>query len=214
MDEVTDDSPPTHSTSILQYLSSLVPNDSELQTMESEWRHELDEMLDSIDENVNMTTKPMVELDVKDMFKACLGSQLNRNLTLSKDRLTKLRNRVYFRQYERDPKKGVSINFGIGPDCTELFERNSIPITKCTTRKGVSQSTKKGVSYGNVYIVRVQIIQNKDGNRVFEYHNHIDLLDRPKGIKLQFCRYNRIKGQHMYMYGLTKNIFIQLEFVI
>ena len=54
--------------------------------MESEWRHDLDENLDTIDENVNKTTKPVVELDGKDMFKSCLVSQLNGNPTLSKDR--------------------------------------------------------------------------------------------------------------------------------
>ncbi|GLJ25567.1 hypothetical protein SUGI_0489640 [Cryptomeria japonica] len=45
--------------------------------MESEWRHELDEILDSIDENVNKTLKPVVELDGKDMFKACLDNSTN-----------------------------------------------------------------------------------------------------------------------------------------
>ena len=43
--------------------------------MESEWRHELDEILDNIDENVNKTTKLVVELDGKDMFKSCLVIQ-------------------------------------------------------------------------------------------------------------------------------------------
>ena len=65
--------------------------------MESEWRHKLDGILDSVDENVNITTKPVVELNGKDMYKSCLVSQLNRNPTLSKDRLTKVRNGVYFR---------------------------------------------------------------------------------------------------------------------
>jgi hypothetical protein len=54
VDEVVDDSPPGHSNSIFQPFPSMVLDDSELQTMESEWRHELDEILDSIDENVNI----------------------------------------------------------------------------------------------------------------------------------------------------------------
>ena len=65
--------------------------------MESEWRHELDGVLDSIDKNGSKTIKPVMDLDGKDMFKACLVSQLNGNLTLSKDRLTTVRNGVYFR---------------------------------------------------------------------------------------------------------------------
>ena len=67
VDDVVDNSPPGRSTSILKYSSFMVLNDSELQTMESEWRHELDGILDFVDENVNITTKPVVEIDGKDM---------------------------------------------------------------------------------------------------------------------------------------------------
>jgi len=52
----------------------------------------LDEILDSINENGRKTIKPMVDLDGKDMFNACLVIHLNGNPTLSKDRLTKVRN--------------------------------------------------------------------------------------------------------------------------
>lgn len=154
----------------------------------------MDEILDSIDENGRKTIKPVVDLDGKDMFKACLVSQLNGNPTLSKHRLTIVRNGVYFRRDGKAPQKGVSIGFGIGSDCGVSFERNSIPPTKHTTRKGVSRSTKQGVYYGTWYIGRVQMIRKKDGNRVFDYHNDIDLFDRLEGIKLQLCLYSRIKG--------------------
>ena len=49
VDEVVDDSPPRCSNSIFQSSSSLVHNESELQIMESEWRHDLDEILGSAD---------------------------------------------------------------------------------------------------------------------------------------------------------------------
>lgn len=133
MDEVVDASPPSCSNSKFQSSSSLVQNESELQIMESEWRHELDEILDSIDENGSKEIKPVMDLDGKDMFKACLVIQLNENLTLSKDRLTKVRNGVYFRQDGKAPQKVVSIG----------FESNSIPPTECTARKSVPQSTNK-----------------------------------------------------------------------
>ena len=42
--------------------------------MECEWRHELDEILDSIDENVNKPIHLVVELDSKDIVKSCLVS--------------------------------------------------------------------------------------------------------------------------------------------
>lgn len=90
----------------------------------------------------------MVEFDGKDMFKACLVSQLNGNPTLSKDRLTQVRNRVYFRRDERALVKGVSISFGIGSDCGVLFESNSMPPSECAIRKGFSQSKRQGVSCG------------------------------------------------------------------
>jgi len=49
MDEVVDASPPSCSNSIFQSSSSFVRNESELKIMESQWRHKLDEILDSID---------------------------------------------------------------------------------------------------------------------------------------------------------------------
>ena len=138
-------------------------------------------------------------------------SQLNRNLRLSKDRLTKVSNGVYFRRYERAPKKGVAIGFGIGSDYA-LFESDSIAIAECSIRKGVSQSTKHGVSSGTWYIGRVQRIRKKDGNRVFDYHNDIDILDRPESFELQCCWYNRITGKHMHKYVSIDHLFIELEF--
>ena len=97
MDEVVDNYSPSHSTSIFQYLCFMVLNDSELQMMESKWRHKLDGILDFIDENVNIATKPVVELNGKDMYKYCLVSKLNGNPKLLKYILTKVRNGVYFR---------------------------------------------------------------------------------------------------------------------
>ena len=49
---------------------------------------------------------------------------------------------------------------------------------------------------------------------MFDYHNDIDLLDRPEGVELQFCWYNKIKGKCMYKYDLTNNILVQLESII
>lgn len=128
--------------------------------------------------------------------------------------MTKVRKGVYFRRYERASVKGVSIIFGIGLDCRVLFERNSILPSERATRKDVSRSTRQGVSCGTYYIGRVKRIQRKDGNRVFDYHNDIDLFDRPKGFELQLCWYNRIKGQHMYKYDLIDHAFVKLDFVI
>ena len=89
-----------------------------------------------------------------------------------------------------------------------------VELVECNIRKGVSQSTKHDVSSGTWYIGRVQRIRKKDGNMVFDYHNGIDILDRHEGVELQFCWYNRIKGQHMYKYDSIDHLFIQLESVI
>ena len=61
---------------------------------------------------------------------------------------------------------------------------------------------------------RVQRIRKKDGNRVFDYHNEIDLLDRPEGVELQCCCCNRIKGQCIYKYDSIDHLFIELESII
>ena len=125
-----------------------------------------------------------------------------------------MRNGIYFKWDERAPKKGVAIGFVMWSDCEVLFESESIAVDERTRRKGVSQSTKHNVSWGTWYIGRVQRIINKDGNRVFDYHNDIDLLDRPEGVEIQCCWYNRIKGQRMYKYDSIYHLFIQLEYVI
>lgn len=65
----------------------MVLNDSDTQTRESDWRHDLDEFLDFIDEIVNITTKIVVELDGRDILKDYLLVQLNGNPALFKDRL-------------------------------------------------------------------------------------------------------------------------------
>ena len=75
-----------------------------------------------------------------------------------------------------------------------LFESESIALAERTTRKGVSQSTKHGVYCETWYIGIVKRIRKKDGNMVFYYHNDIDHLDRPEGVELHCCWYNRIKG--------------------
>lgn len=49
---------------------------------------------------------------------------------------------------------------------------------------------------------------------MFDYHNDIDLFDRPEGFELQLCWYNRIKGQCMYKYDLTDHTFMELDYVI
>ena len=110
MDEVVDNSPLGHSTSIFQSSSFMALNDSELQIMESEWRHESDRILYFVDYNVNINTKPMLELDGKDMYKSCLVSQLNGNPTLLKNKLTKVRNGVYFRRDERAHKRVLQLD--------------------------------------------------------------------------------------------------------
>lgn len=54
----------------------------------------------------------------------------------------------------------------------------------------------------------------KDGNRVFYYHNYVDLFDSPEGFKLQLYWCNRIKGQHMYEYYLTDHAFVEFDSII
>ena len=78
---------------------------------------------------------------------------MNGNPTLSKDRLTKVMNGEYFRQYERPAQKGVAIGFGIGSYCVVLFERESIVVDERNRIKGVSQSTKNDISYRTCHLV-------------------------------------------------------------
>jgi len=65
VDEVFDCSPLNCSNSIFQSSSSFEHNENELKIMEIEWRHELGEILDSIDENVSKIIKPAVDLNVR-----------------------------------------------------------------------------------------------------------------------------------------------------
>ncbi|MCO5564819.1 hypothetical protein L7F22_018487 [Adiantum nelumboides] len=111
--------------------------DSDNETSLSEIRHVVDSLLDE-----QVIVSPVVSIDSdKCMFKSTLVSQLNGNPTLSKDRLTRVRQGLHYSKKEEAQATSNDNLFGIGLDCIVFFvkeEKN----TK-STRQGKPSSIQR-----------------------------------------------------------------------
>ena len=100
-----------------------------------ETRNVFRDMLDNIKRIVGTISKPMQALSLVvqylkyHIYKSTLVSQLNRNPFLSKDRLTRMKNSIYFNNsdgYVRAANCANTQLLGLGSDCAIYFmQRNS-----------------------------------------------------------------------------------------
>ena len=121
-----------------------VENDDEIAI--SEIRHELDAILD--DNNVNSKVSSFVQVDDKIIFKSTLVSHLNGNPTLSKDRLTRVREGVFYScENANDFLNGNGNLIGIGLDCVVFF----------TEEVNSTRPKRKGISNENVVLYLGQV---------------------------------------------------------
>ncbi|MCO5555170.1 hypothetical protein L7F22_008713 [Adiantum nelumboides] len=89
----------------------------------SEIRHEVDGLLDEERDHIHQNKISLVvEVDGKTIFKSTLVSQLNGNSTLSKDRLTTVKQGVYFSNNSKSPSASNVNLLGIGSDCAVYFD--------------------------------------------------------------------------------------------
>ncbi|KAL3697900.1 hypothetical protein R1sor_011976 [Riccia sorocarpa] len=91
-----------------------------------ETRHIMSEVFHELcsDEQEVKKFDPMVSYDGHSMYKATLVSQLVGNLTLSKDRLTRIKQSIYFNGVKQKPMlDGVPVCIlDIGSDCAIFFK--------------------------------------------------------------------------------------------
>ena len=102
---------------------------SNLLVLESETRNAMSEMLNLEEPQVSTALSidkvtPFVEYDGHNIYKSTLVSQLNVNHFLSKDRLTKVKNSIYFNNVDDYINASSSTEknlLGLGMDCGVYF---------------------------------------------------------------------------------------------
>lgn len=124
---------------------------------------------------------PVVEHeDNKLLFKSTPAvSQLNSNPSLSKDRLTRVRQGVFYAMNEKY-QAGTNENlFGIGSDCAVFFEQEdaSQKITR-SCKQRPSGSKTKAKSHGIWYLGRVEKMRRKIGAAYVEYKRGFSLSNK------------------------------------
>ncbi|KAL3693255.1 hypothetical protein R1sor_006906 [Riccia sorocarpa] len=186
-----------------------------------ETRHVLAEVLQQVHSDGASVRKydPMVEYEGHTIYKATLVSQLLGNPTLSKDRLTRIKQSVYFNGVKPKPRQdGVPVCIvDIGSDCAVLFSTvSNKPSTRAKKGRRATTTVKE------VWIGRVQKIRRKYNGRWGKTRSEIDLLDRPvvqagdgPSCQVLFNWYKPINNSTVkYLYECTDLQWIDLESVI
>ena len=166
---------------------------------ESEARHCLGDMLNSISGEVSITPPPkkivpVVEFGGCNIYKSTLVAQLNGNPFLSKDRLTRVRNSIYFNNsedYLSAAQCSSTCLLGIGSHCGVYFVQRSTTLVSSTVKAAVSRRSKSrlakgknpcsvltGVDEGTWWLGRIQKIKRKYGNKWGNSRQPIDLENR------------------------------------
>ncbi|KAL3687178.1 hypothetical protein R1sor_013487 [Riccia sorocarpa] len=125
-----------------------------------ETRHIMSEVFHELcsDEQQVKKFNPMVSYDGHSIYKTTLVSQLVGNPTLSKDRLTRIKQSIYFNGVKQKPRvDGVPVCIlDIGSDCAVFFKSEN------TRRSTMSNRRRTANSLSNeVFIGRVQKIRRK-----------------------------------------------------
>jgi hypothetical protein len=164
---------------------------------EVEARDVLMSMLDSHKNQVVGTSQalkviPHVEYNGSIIYKSILVSQLNGNLFLSKDRLTRVHNSIYFNNSEDYVNAASSSNtclLGLWSDCAVYFVQRSSTLKSSTAkvaktraakrkalRKGTPANIQEGVDKGSWWLGRVQKMRCKCGNKWGMSRQPVDLI--------------------------------------
>lgn len=185
------------------------------------------------------TIVPTVEYGGKTIYKSTLVSELNGNPYLSKDRLTRVRNSVYFNNSE-DYLSAASCEstmlLGIGSDCGVFFVQRNTTTTssavKAAQRRGVRSSGRRGrptpvslgVDVGTWWLGRVQKIKRQCGKQWGNCRNPIDMMNRTcvKGKKVSSTPsimvllnwFTKSPGHLKYKYEGSDTQWIDIDSVI
>ncbi|KAL3696556.1 hypothetical protein R1sor_010632 [Riccia sorocarpa] len=162
---------------------------------------------------------PIVLFDGHSIYKATLVSQLVGNPTLSKDKLTRIKQSIYFNGMKQKPRiEGVPVCIlDIGSDCAVLFDTETAGRSTRSQRRRTASTVSK-----DVWIGRVQKIRRKYNCKWGKTRNEIDLLDRPVGTAGEGCIcqvlfnwYSYVRNsREKFTYAHTDLQWIDLESVI
>ncbi|KAL2634896.1 hypothetical protein R1flu_006375 [Riccia fluitans] len=132
---------------------------------------------------------PMVSYEGHQMYKASLVSLLVGNPTLSKDRLTRIKQSVYFNGVKPKPRvDGVPVCImDVGSDCTVLFDGPDNLSSNKSRGLRIGQKRRRDGQTNQVWFGRVQKIRMKYNGKWGKNRSEIDLLDQPMAQASEGC---------------------------
>ena len=216
-----------------------------LDVLESEACDAISDMLSAHENQVAGTldrhkVEPFVQFDGNKIFKSTLVGQLNGNPFLSKDRLTRVKNSLYFNNadvYLSAAQSSSTCFVGIGSDVGIFFVQRSTlsrPSTIAAAKKrgrsrasnrGTATSVLQGVDEGTWWVGRIQKMRRRLGGTSWGCLKHpVDLANRDPSagknpnpvcnIQVMLHYFTRAPGQHKFRYDLTDSKWIGLDSII
>jgi hypothetical protein len=213
-------------------------------TVEQETRDVITELLNESEEHVrppavSVKILPYVMYGGKTIYKSTLVSQLNANPFLSKDRLTRVKNSIFFNNAD-DYLSAASSNskmlIGCGSDCGIYFLGRGLPLqssavttaqkrTRGKQGRGVAAvRVSQAVEEGSWWIGRVQRIRRRKGRGFGILKHPIDLMNLPSstgkkgasesGIQIYLNYYSRGPGRLKFRYDLSDSNWVDVESII
>jgi hypothetical protein len=210
--------------------------------VEDEVRHVLRDMLNL--QEINCEDRPIlekisptIEYDGKVMFKSTLVAELNGNPFLSKDRLTRVRNSVYFNNADDYISAANSENtclLGLGSDCAVYFVTNTAGGQSSTARAakkrtrsrrvGAPSNIGTGAPSGSWWLGRVQKIRRKVGLKWGLSRYPVDLMNRnrstakkgtgPAQVMVLLNWFSKSTGNGKFKYDVSDSQWIDVDMVI
>ena len=171
--------------------------------------HKLHVGSNDVPTNVNL----IVEYSENTTFKSTLVSELNRNSFLSKDRLTYVRNSIYFNNvddYLSAANSSSTYLLGLESDCAVfMMQRVSTRQSSASKVAGKQGQQKKGpigpsniyggVNEGYWWLRCVQKIRRKISNRRCNSRVPLDLMNRPVGKKSATSSTQKVRLNWFFM---------------
>lgn len=209
-----------------------------LSQLEEETKNVFAEVINDHEVQVSSSSQPakilpVVTYEGHSIYKSTLVSQLNGNPYLSKDRLTRMKNSIYFNNsddYLAAASSTSSMLLGLGCDVGVYFKdgrgtANSSALTAARKRKrGRPAVVNSGANKGIFYIGRVQKMRMKVGNKWGICRQPIDLMKRavqngnrgsvtPTAM-VYFHWFKKVGGRNKYKYDESDCLWVDIDAVI
>ena len=226
--------------------ASLESAEHVLSVVEEECRDAISQMLDSAEPSppVELTSRnpaqkiePVVHYNGRAIYKSTLVGELNGNPFLSKDRLTRIKNSVYFNNaedYLAAANSTTTAFLGLRTDCGVLFMqsptvgqssavRSAQKRNRCSAQVGRLAAVTTGPDIGTWWLSKVQKMRRRAGRTWGLCRNPVDLMAHtPAGkmvgsspsIQIMLNWFKSVPGRNKYKYDVTDTQWIDIESVI